>query len=74
MVNELEGIPNQGVLNRRLRKVFLNDAYITFVYNSCVRRCALESGLLMDNLAVQNAPGKSFLKDGGEVIRYFVRY
>lgn len=72
MVNELTGIPNQGILNRRLKKVFLNDTRITFVYNSRVRRYSLADGQLVDNSAVRNAALRDYTMDGVDVSKWFV--
>ena len=73
LINELEGIQNQGVLNRRLRKVYLKDTHITFVYNSRVRRYDLENGHLVNNLAVRSAPIKDYTKEGKDVSQQFMR-
>lgn len=72
MVNELAGIPNQGILNRRLKNVFLNDNRITFVYNSRVRRYSLADGQLVDNNAVRNAALRDYTIDGVDVSKWFV--
>lgn len=73
LINELEGIQNQGVLNRRLRKVYLKDTHITFVYNSRVRRYDLENGHLVNNLSVRSAPIKDYTKEGKDVSQQFMR-
>ena len=72
MVNELAGIPNQGILNRRLKKVFLNDTRITFVYNSRIRRYSLADGKIVDNSAVRNAALRDYTMDGVDVSKWFV--
>lgn len=64
-VNELASIPNQSVINRRLRHVFLTERKITFVYNSRVRMYSLADGTLISNRALRNA--KNFTYDGDEV-------
>ena len=73
LIDEFVGIPNQGLLNNRLRRVFLNDKRITFVYHSRVRQYSLEDGTLIINKAVQNAELKTYDKDGKEVTEYFMR-
>lgn len=54
-VNELMSIKNQRLLNKRLRKVFMDDRVITFVYNNRVRKYDLDSGMLIQNDALRNA-------------------
>ena len=73
LINELEGIPNQGVLNKRLKKVFLNRTHITFVYNNRVRRYNLSDGLLAENCAVRNASARDYTGEGTDVSRRFLR-
>lgn len=43
-VGELETIPNQCLINNRLKHVYVNGAEATFVYNNMVRVYSLESG------------------------------
>lgn len=73
LVNELEGIPNQGILNKRLRKVLLSDMKISFVYNSRVRRYSLDDGKLVENYPVRNAANKDYSQDGTDVSEWFER-
>ena len=73
LINELEGIPNQGILNKRLKKVFLNRTHITFVYNNRVRRYNLSDGLLAENCAVRNASARDYTGEGTDVSRRFLR-
>lgn len=73
LLNELEGIPNQGILNRRLKKVLLGDTKITFVYNSRVRRYSLDDGTLVENIPVRNAGERDYTKDGTDVSEWFMR-
>lgn len=73
LVNELEGIPNQGILNKRLRKVLLSDMKISFVYNSRVRKYSLDDGRLVENYPVRNAAGRDYAQDGADVSEWFVR-
>ena len=69
-VDELKGIPNQGIINRRLNRVVLKDYEITFVYNSRVRVYDLRDGSLIKNQAVRNA--KMLTYDGLDVSSWFV--
>ena len=69
-VDELRGIPNQGIINRRLNRVVLKDYEITFVYNSRVRVYDLRDGSLIKNQAVRNA--KMLTYDGLDVSSWFV--
>ena len=73
LVNELEGIPNQGILNKRLRKVLLTDMKISFVYNSRVRKYSLDDGKLVENYPVRNAAERDYSQDGADVSEWFVR-
>ena len=73
LVNELEGIPNQGILNKRLRKVLLSDMKISFVYNSRVRKYSLDDGKLSENNPVRNAADKDYSQDGTDVSEWFER-
>lgn len=73
IVNELEGIPNQGILNSRLRNVYLSENRITFVYNNRVRRYDFENGLLTENIPIRNAPAGDYTNEGRDVSRYFIR-
>ena len=52
---ELEEIPNQGVMNKRLQRIIVDDDQIVFVYNSRVRIYSLENGDLLLNKGVQKA-------------------
>lgn len=70
-VNELESIRNQGVLNPRLRHVFLTDRELTFVYNSRVRKYSLSDGSLTANQARRNAGSYSY--EGEDVTDLFLR-
>ena len=73
IVDELEGIPNQGLLNKRLSRVFLRENSITFVYRSRVRRYDLNDGHMYCNEAVRNAPEKDYSKEGKDVTSLFMR-
>ena len=66
-VDELENIPNQNLLNRRLQYVYLKEENIMFVYNSRIREYSLETGALIRNQAKRDA--KSGHYDGQEISR-----
>ena len=70
-VNELEGIPNQGVVNPRLRRVFLSVREIVFVYHSRVRSYSLTNGTLVSNRGLRNAESLSY--DGEEISHLFLK-
>lgn len=69
-VGELEEIPNQGIINRRLNRVFLNGHEITFVYNNRIRAYNLQNGRLIKNQAVQHAKDKQYA--GEDISQYFI--
>lgn len=66
IVNELEPIQNQGLFNRRLKHLFINENRLTFVYNSRIREYDLSDGSLKKNQAVREAPQKHY--DGVDVL------
>lgn len=68
-IDEMESIPNQNLLNRRLQYVYLNGEKITFVYNNRVREYSLETGALIRNQARRDA--KSWHYEGEEIHRLF---
>lgn len=70
-VGELECIRNQGLLNPRLRHIFLTDQDLTFVYNNRVRRYSLSDGSLISNQALRNADRRSY--EGEEISARFLR-
>lgn len=70
-IGELENIPNQSLINPRLRHVFLTNQEITFVYNNHLRTYALADGMLMSNKALRNA--RSFSYDGMDICHLFRR-
>lgn len=69
-IDEMETIPNQNLLNRRLRYVYLNREKIAFVYNNRVREYSLETGALVRNLARRDA--KSEHCEGVEISKLFL--
>lgn len=69
-VDELKGIPNQGLLNRRLNQVLLKEQEIKFVYNSRVRVYDLRDGRLVKNQQIRHA--KDFAHAGTDVSRWFI--
>ena len=48
-ITELQGIPNQGVVTKRLKHVVLQDDKIVFVYNSRIRKYDISDGALVYN-------------------------
>lgn len=70
-VNELESIPHQSLLNRRLRHIYLTESNITFVYNNRMRKYLLADGVLVENLARQYAKG--YLYEGVDRKEEFIK-
>lgn len=70
-VNELESIPNQNLINRRLCYVFLTAQDIIFVYNNRTRKYSLTDGSLVSNKALRNA--RNYVYDGEDVSQFFKR-
>lgn len=70
-IDEMESIPNQNLINRRLQHVYLTDETITFVYNSRVRVYALGDGALLKNQAKRNAKDGQY--EGTEISGLFRR-
>lgn len=60
---------HQHLLVPRLKKVFLTDRDLTFVYNNRVRKYSLADASLIYNRAVKNAPSASY--DGVDVTTFF---
>ena len=59
-MGELEGIPYQGVVNKRLNKILIDQNKITFVYHSRVRIYDLTDGALIASKAVRNAENQRY--------------
>lgn len=59
-VNELESIPHQSLLNRRLRHIYLTESNIAFVYNNRMRKYSLAEGALVENVARRYINGYSY--------------
>jgi hypothetical protein len=70
-VNELESIPNQSLVNRRLSYVFLTNQDVTFIYNNRTRKYSLKDGSLVSNKALRNA--RNYVYDGEDVSQFFKR-
>ena len=62
-VNELLPVNGHNIMNRRLNHVYVDDSYISFVYNNRVYQYSLETGVLIANTATRNARLRSY---GGE--------
>lgn len=69
-IDEMEPIPNQNLLNRRLRYVYLNGEKIAFVYNNRVREYSLETGALVRKLARRDAKSEHY--EGREISKLFL--
>lgn len=68
-IDEMETIPHQNLINRRLRHVYLAGATLTFVYNSRIRIYSLETGELIENQGKMGAKDMEF--EGVEIGRMF---
>lgn len=60
LLRELEPIPNQGLLNRRLKSIYLIEREIYFVYNNRVRTYGVCDGILHSNKAIRNAGNRMY--------------
>ena len=52
LITELQSIPNQSLINPRLRQVFLTFNTISFVYQNRLRRYLLSDGSLVANYSL----------------------
>ena len=69
-MSELEHIPYQSVLNRRLAHIIQNNEQLIFVYNNRVRKYSLSDGTLLANQSLRNARNRRF--DGIDVSDLFI--
>ena len=60
-MGELEGIPNQGVITKRLHRILIDEGRAVFVYQSRVRGYRLLDGALVSNMAVRHAPERRYM-------------
>lgn len=67
----LESFPHQGLINRRLKHIFLDEDDITFVYNNRVRKYDLNTGKMIANQPVRDARSKEY--SGNNIISKFVK-
>ncbi|MDX8420045.1 hypothetical protein MOZ60_08040 [Stecheria sp. CLA-KB-P133] len=68
---ELEGIPHQGVITKRLHRILIDKEMVTFVYQNRVRIYNLTNGLLIFNKAVRQASKHQY--DGKDLTASFQR-
>ena len=61
VVGELEEIPHQGVINRRLNRIILQDSKLVFIYNSRVRKYSIEDGTLEYNMPCRYEADKQYI-------------
>lgn len=71
--DELKPVQNQCIINRRLRKVFMTNETITFVYNSRIRKYSLLDGTVVSNQKVRQAFQRAYTSEGVDVTNRFVR-
>ena len=67
----LESFPHQGLINRILKHIFLDEDDITFVYNNRVRKYDLNTGKMIANQPVRDARSKEY--SGNNIISKFVK-
>lgn len=68
---ELEEIPNQGLINKRLHRILRDGDQLIFVYQSRVRKYDLNDGTLVLNKGMQKAPEHVF--SGKDITEKFKR-
>ena len=68
LIDELPST-GQSIINSRLRKVFLEQQCLTFVYNNRVKSYNLSTCKLINNEGLMGAKDKTF--SGTEITRYF---
>lgn len=71
--DELKAVQNQCIINRRLRKVFMTNEKITFVYNNRIRRYSLIDGTVISNQTVRQAFQRDYSSEGIDVTNMFIR-
>lgn len=54
-VGELESIPHQNLINKRLHKILLDGANVSFIYNNRIRKYAISDGSLVYNKSTRHA-------------------
>ena len=54
-IKELEEIPNQGLINRRLNRILLDGNELVFIYNSRVRKYDIKTGNMLYNQQARKA-------------------
>lgn len=69
-INELKNTQNQSLLNSRLRRVFLTNQELSFVYNNRVRKYSLLDGTLIANQGKRNAKSQSY--EGEDISAQFL--
>lgn len=69
-ISELKSIQNQSLLNSRLRRVFLTNQELSFVYNNRVRKYSLLDGTLIANQGKRNAKSQSY--EGEDISAQFL--
>jgi len=60
-LGELEGIPNQGVITKRLDRILIDEDRVLFIYQNRVRIYNLSDGTLMINKAVRQAVNQQYV-------------
>ena len=70
LINELEPAQNQNLINVRLKKVFLTDRTVQFIYNNRIREYDLSSGNLIASIQKRNAALNGY--SGSDITERFV--
>ncbi len=71
-IKELEAIPNQGLINRRLNRILLDEDQLVFVYNSRVRKYDIKTGNMIYNQPIRKA--REQFHRGDDMTEKFRRY
>lgn len=71
-IKELEAIPNQGLINRRLNRILLDGNELVFVYNNRVRKYDINSGNMIYNQQARKA--REQFHRGDNITEKFKKY
>lgn len=71
-ITELQEIPHQGVITKRLKRIFLHNNQLVFKYNSRIRKYNLSDGSLVYNQSARNRKENEVV-DGEDLTERFLR-
>ncbi len=69
-LGELEPVPNQKVINMRLKKILINEGNAVFVYNNRLRKYSLSDARLVFNKGIQGAAKQHY--EGEDLTKRFL--